>query len=102
MRIMRLVALGLGMAGVSGAAMAELPPHHQRAAELRAVLEHPGVVGAFGIRRPVERIEYVRRDLYRVSAGRCRMDVAIVGRPLPPGVVGGRRFDVRPGRIACR
>jgi hypothetical protein len=79
---------------------AALAPNYQRIAELRAVLNHPGVNNALG-GVPIERIEYVRRDLYRVTAGRCRLDVAIHGLPTPRGVAGPRRFEVRPGKRVC-
>ncbi|MET1112819.1 MAG: hypothetical protein ABWX67_14970 [Allosphingosinicella sp.] len=82
-------------------ASAALPPNYQRVAELKAVLADPRVGGAFPMEAPVERVEYVRPDLYRVSGGRCHLDVAIVDLPTPPGVVGGRRFAVRPGRMVC-
>lgn len=82
-------------------ASAALPPNYQRVAELKAVLADPKVGGAFPMEAPIERVEYVRPDLYRVSGGRCRLDVAIVDLPMPPGVVGGRRFAVRPGPLAC-
>jgi hypothetical protein len=94
-----LIALG---AAVSAAlpARAALPPHYQRLAELQAVLADLRVGRAFeGM--PIERVEYVRRDLYRVSAGRCRLDVIIVDLPTPPDVVGGRRFAPRPGTKVC-
>ena len=83
-------------------AAAELAPNYQRQAELRAVLLHPGVVAAFDMSQLIDRIEYVRRDLYRVTAGRCQIDVAIIGLPTPPDVSGGRRFEVRPGKKVCR
>ena len=82
-------------------AMAALPPNYQRIAELRAVLDHPAVGREFGMDGPVERVEYVRADLYRVSGGRCRMDVAIVSLPMPRNVAGPRRFEARPGRKVC-
>lgn len=82
-------------------ASAALPPNYQRLAELRAVLNHPAVGSAFGMDGPVERVEYVRPDLYRVSSGRCRMDVAIVGLPMPRGMAGPRRFEARPGKKVC-
>ena len=82
-------------------ASAALPPNYQRIAELRAVLNDGGVGAAFDMSQPIERIEYVRPDLYRVSAGRCRLDVAIVGLPMPRGMAGPRRFEVRPGRKVC-
>ncbi len=100
---MRTLRILLACAAVSAAvpASAELAPNHQRLAELRAVLSHAGVVQALGD-TPVDRVEFVRTDLYRVTAGRCRLDVAIVGLPTPEGVAGGRRFEVRPGRRTCR
>jgi len=92
-----LLALGAAVAAMP--ASAELHPRYQRIAELKAVLSHVGVGGAF--ESPIERVEYVRRDLYRVSGGNCRMDVAIVDLPTPPDVAGGRRFAVKPGRKLC-
>ena len=96
----RFLVLGVP-ALVAVPASAALPPNYQRVAELKAVLADPKVGGAFPIEAPIERIEYVRPDLYRVSGGRCRLDVAIVDLPTPPGVAGGRRFAVRPGRLVC-
>lgn len=96
----RLIALGAAaLAAVP--ATAALPPNYQRLAELRAVLDHPAVGGAFGMDGPVERVEYVRPDLYRVSGGGCRMDVAIHGLPMPRGMAGPRRFEVRPWKKVC-
>jgi hypothetical protein len=83
-------------------AAAALAPNYQRLAELRAVLDHPGVTAVLGAGTPVDRVEYLRPDLYRVSAGRCHVDVAIAGMPLPSGMVGPRRFEARPGRRICR
>ena len=82
-------------------ASAALPPNYQRLAELRAVLALPEVGRAFGL-EPIDRIEYVARDLYRLSAGRCHLDVRIVDLPTPRDVAGGRRFEARPGRRVCR
>lgn len=79
---------------------AALAPNWQRLAELRRVLEHPGVNAALQD-RIVDKVEYVRTDLYRVSSGRCHVDVAIVGLPVPRGMTGGRRFEVRPGKRVC-
>ena len=95
--LLPLLALGAALAAMP--ASAALSPRHQRLAELQRVLADPGVGGAF--ESPVERIEYVMPDLYRVSGGGCRMDVAIVDLPTPPDIVGGRRFAVKPGRKLC-
>ena len=93
-----LIALAAAVAAVP--ASAALAPNYQRQAELRAVIAHPGVTRAFGA-DPIDRVEYVRTDLYRVSSGRCRLDAAIVDLPTRPGVSGPRRFDVRPGALVC-
>jgi hypothetical protein len=91
-----LAAAVLALAAVPAAAA--LAPNYQRIAELNAVLEHPGVANAMP---PIDRIEYVRTDLYRVTAGRCRLDVRIVDLPVPRGMVGARHFEARPGRRVC-
>lgn len=81
-------------------ALGALPPQYQRLAELRAILDHPGVTEAFD-GAPIERVLYVRPDLYLVTAGRCRLPVVIASLPVPDGIVGPRRFEVRPGRRTC-
>jgi hypothetical protein len=95
----RLAALAAALL-VAAPAHAALPPQYQRLAELRAVMNHAGVAAAFG-GTPIDKIEYVRPDLYRVTAGRCRVDVRIVGLPMPRGMVGARRFEARPGARMC-
>ena len=100
--ILRLAPLApLALLAFALPAQAALPPWHQRAAELRAVLNAPGLVDAFG-NALIERVEYAGLDLYRVSAGRCHVDARILGLPMPRGMVGGRRFEVRLGRRVCR
>ena len=97
-----LVLIALGASTLAAApAAAALPPQYQRLAELRAVLDNPGMIAAFAS-DPIDRVEYVRPDLYRVVAGRCHVDVAILDLPMRRDVVGGRRFEARPGRKACR
>ena len=96
---LRLFALAAAALAASPAAAA-LPPNAQRLAELRAVLGHPDLYRAFGTNEPIDRVEFVRPDLYRVTSGRCHVDVAIVGLP-SDGRRGPRRFEVRPGRKTC-
>lgn len=95
-----VIALGAAVLAAAPAGAA-LPPNYQRLAELRAVLALPAVGTAFGL-APIERIEYVHTDLYRLTAGRCHLDVRIVDLPTPRNVVGGRRFEARAGRPVCR
>ena len=94
-------AAALAVVALPAPASAALAPNYQRLAELRAVLDHPGVTQALGSGTPIDRVEYVRTDLYRVTAGRCHVDVAIVGLPMPRGVAGARRFQARPGKKVC-
>jgi hypothetical protein len=99
---MRACMVLIGLCGTLSAAepaAGALAPNYQRLAELRAVLDTSEVTAARGA--PIDRLEYVRSDLYRVSAGRCHVDVAIVGLPMPRGMVGARRFEARPGRRMC-
>ena len=101
MRILIGLAAFAASALAASPAAAALPPNYQRLAELRAVLALPEVGTAFGI-EPIERIVYAGPDLYRLSAGRCHLDVRIVDLPTPRNVVGGRRFAARAGRRVCR
>ena len=92
-----LAACGLAFLAATPA-KAALPPNYQRLAELRAVLDLPAVASAFVI----DRIDYVATDLYRLSGGRCTLDVRIIDLPMPRGMVGARRFEARAGRRVCR
>lgn len=95
-------AAGLLLAVASPAAWAALPPEHQRIAEFRAILDSADVMQALAGRSPIDRIEHVAPDRYRVTAGTCVLDVRIQGHPLPQGMVGPRRFSVVPETPSCR
>lgn len=97
--LVAMTALGLSALTASPSAAA-LAPNYQRLAELRAVLDHPGV-NALLQDAAIDRVEYVRTDLYRVTAGRCHVDVAIDPMPMPRNIAGPRRFVARPGRRVC-
>lgn len=90
----------LSAASLALPAAAALPPEYQRVAELKAILDNSDLVSALR-GQMIERVEYVRPDLYRVTAGECFVMVSIVGKPLPPGMVGARQFDVVPGKVDC-
>ena len=85
----------------SATAMAALPPQYQRLAELRAILGDSRVVGAF-TSRPIDKIEWIAEDLYRLTAGPCTMDVAIKDDPSRGNVVGPRSFFIDPAPMACK
>ncbi|HMO77353.1 MAG TPA: hypothetical protein PKD99_11815 [Sphingopyxis sp.] len=79
---------------------AALPPEWQRVAELKAILASNDLVKAFQ-GRMIDRIEFVRHDLYRVTAGECFALVSIKEKPLPDNMDGARKFDVVPGEVDC-
>jgi hypothetical protein len=85
----------------SATAMAALPPQYQRLAELRAILDDSRVVGAF-TSGPIDKIERIAEDLYRLTAGTCTMDVAIKDNPSRVNVVGPRSFFIDPAQMACK
>lgn len=99
--MLRFVMAATLAAGGLLPAQAALPPQYQRLAELKAVLDHPGVASALR-GHMIDRVEFLSPDRYRVTAGPCALDVAIVSRPTPPGLVGPRQFEVVPGAPACR
>jgi hypothetical protein len=82
-------------------ASAALPPQYQRAAELKAILDHAELAGAFPQGQPIDRVEFVRPDLYRVTAGTCFLYAQIVGKAMPAGMVGARQFDVELSKVDC-
>ena len=84
----------------SSPALAALPPSLQRSRELRTVI----VKVAPLLPEPIETIERVETDLYRVKAAGCTIEARIVdarpaGRSVP---MAGRRFRVEVGQRACR
>lgn len=82
-------------------AFAALAPKHQRLRELQAVTTRAGEA----LRDPIDAVEFVETDLYRVKAGPCTLEVRIVeARPAVRAVpmAGRRRFRAAPGQPQCR
>lgn len=82
-------------------ASAALPPQYQRAAELKAVADHADLAASFPNGTSIDRIEFVRTDLYRVTAGSCFLYAKIIEKPMPDGMVGARQFDVELSKADC-
>lgn len=83
-------------------ALAALPPHYQRQAELMAIVGE--ATEAFGIQHPIEAIDMQRPDFWVVRSGECTLELQIVDVPLEgkePGFVGPRNFAVEAGPVAC-
>lgn len=87
-----LLAAGIALTGVSHS-WAALAPNYQRIAEFQAILDDVAVTDALKA-EPIGRIELVKTDLYRVTAGPCHVDVAIVDVPREEGLVGPRQFKI--------
>jgi len=59
-------------------AQAALPPYWQRVVEIQAILDEGDVARKLD-HAPINRIERVGEDLYRVQAGTCTLDIRVVG-----------------------
>jgi hypothetical protein len=91
------VALGAIVLLAAATAQAALPPQYQRARELVAVVETASGI----LNDPIDRVEYYGDDLYRVWAGKCRLDVQIVGTPTDETIAGPRQFRPEAGQPEC-
>lgn len=94
MRMKQLLCAGAMVLAGTSLAQAALAPNYQRIAELQAILDDPSVSDAFTIEQPIERIEIIKTDLYRVTAGACHIDVAIVDVADKEPRAGPRQFKV--------
>ena len=96
----RGAALAMAMAGTAMPATAMVPPVFQRLVELRNVIEVPNLAASLGV--PIDRIELVAPRLYRVTAGRCHVDVRMVEVPGGPGAgLTPPRLEARAGPRVC-
>lgn len=102
MRNLTLCLVGLLTLVVSvTTSWAALAPNYQRLAEFQAILANPKVIAAFPVSQPIEKVEYVQNDIYRITAGACHIDVKIVSLPNKTGMVGPRQFAVEAGKPIC-
>jgi hypothetical protein len=51
--------------------------------------------------RPIESVQRLDIDLYRVQTETCVLDVRIEDLPTQPGLVGPRKFKAVPGEPDC-
>ncbi|HYD12411.1 MAG TPA: hypothetical protein VEC11_06160 [Allosphingosinicella sp.] len=94
-----LVALGMGAALLAaGPAAAAVPANMQQRGQLRQIIDLPALADFF----PVTRLELVAADTWRLTAGRCHVDVRMVAvRWRGEGLL-GPRLEPRAGRRVCR
>jgi len=99
MRRAMLVATAMMAMAVPAAAM--VPHNIQRRGELRQIFAMPDLVERLG--EPIERIERIGEGLWRVSAGRCRIDIRFVrGRSVRGGLLPPRMMPQMVERICGR
>jgi hypothetical protein len=82
-------------------AMAALPPFWQRKAEIQAILDSQEIADKLQP-RPIDAIEYIEDDHYRVRSDTCVLDVLIVDDKSTPGIVGPRKFKLELGKSTCK
>lgn len=101
----RWACLPLGLAALLAAAPAAAFPiwmgrpdvRHQM--ELRQLLDLRGLVERLG--EPIERIELVEAQHWRVSGARCHVDVRMVRVPSPLEGLRGPRYGSEAGERVC-
>jgi hypothetical protein len=92
------IAALLAMAALP--AVAAIPPINQRLGEFQSVVELRDLATSLGI--PIDRIEMIGPRLYRVTAGRCHVDVRMVPVHGGPGEgLAPPRLEARPERRVC-
>ncbi|RWQ67810.1 hypothetical protein [Mesorhizobium sp.] len=84
------------------AASAALPPHWQRKAEIQAIVDSGAVAGVLESRGPIDAVERVGNDHYRVRAGGCALDVLIVDDASAAVMLGPRKFLLKLGELVCK
>jgi hypothetical protein len=90
---------------LSVTADAATPPQYERPKEMRAILDDAKVLAAFDAAHPIDGIARVEPAHYRVSSGKCIMDVTLVDDPAakrPPHTYGSWAFVVKAGPLSCK
>ena len=82
-------------------AFAALAPQYQRIAELRAILNDERITGLFDSAHPIDRIERLKSDLYRLTGGACHVDVTIKDMPHGEPIAGPCAFILVAGPLIC-
>ncbi|HMG49385.1 MAG TPA: hypothetical protein VK597_02250 [Inquilinus sp.] len=101
-RLRRRTAAGAAailLVAPTAGARAALPPYWQRAAEIQAILDNGDVARKLD-EAPIDRIERVGNDLYRIQAESCALDIRIVGESRSDP--GPRKFRLEVGDPACK
>jgi hypothetical protein len=99
--MVRSATVFVALCSAAGIAAAALPPQAEREVEMQAILHSSDVRRALDTRQPIDAIEAVGDDLYRVRAGRCRVTVRVADDKRAPDIPGPRRFVLKIVRRSC-
>lgn len=88
---------GAAMLLVTESAGAMVPVNIQQRGHLKAIIDLPSLNDFF----PISRIELIAPDTWRLTAGRCHVDVRMVATRGPGHGLTGPRFEPRAGRRVC-
>lgn len=94
------IGLGMGAALLATVpAAAAIPLQVQRRGQLQSVIALPAL-DRFG---PIERVELIGPNVWRVTAGRCHIDVVFTERPgnYPGRGLGPPHLEPHAGRQVC-
>ncbi len=83
-------------------AHAALPPFWQSAKEITAIVNDQRVHDALKYEEPILSVSVTAPDTYEVKTERCTLTVTIVDKPVKPGMVGPRQFDIEVGAATCQ
>ena len=86
----------------TAAASAALPPYWQRKAEIDAIADSSDVARRLERHGPIDVIEHVGKDHYRVRADTCTLDVFIVDDTSAEPTPGPRKFKLQVGKLVCK
>ena len=87
---------------IAFSASAALAPEYQRIREIDAIVNNGEVMDALGNGEPFDKVEYIARDRYRVTAGNCSVEVRIADDPdRDREVAGARQFVMFVGEAKC-
>ncbi|MGX5841617.1 hypothetical protein ACWGTI_12930 [Mesorhizobium sp. ArgA1] len=84
------------------AAAAALPPYWQRKAEIDAITDSRDVARRLENHGPIDVIEHIGNDHYRVVGGGCTLDVFIVDDASAEPMPGPRKFKLQIGKLVCK
>lgn len=98
-RAAMIVVLALTASPAALPAVAMVPYRTQRIGELRELANLPGLPER--LREPIERVERIAEDSWRVTGGRCHVDVRFVRIRSPRDGLSPPRYQPRLGERVC-